>query len=262
MHDYDVALKAILTRAKGSVLTRLTGLEVMRWHNSELPEVRTRRADLLGETRYGTLVHVELQSTNDPQMPLRMLEYAVAIHRKFGRFPGQLVLYVGRAPLRMDKKITSPGLSFECRIIDIRELESEPLLASPSLADNIISILARLSDEISAVRQILGRIAENDPALRAEAIAELTILAGLRNLGRVVKKESERMPILEDLWDHDLIGPERLLGERTVILSLMRKRFGPVPAWAAERLETLKAAELEKLALRLLDAGSVEDLFD
>ena len=53
MHEYDIALKSILTRRTGTLLTRLTGLEVARWHNTEFPEVRSRRADLLGETLQG-----------------------------------------------------------------------------------------------------------------------------------------------------------------------------------------------------------------
>jgi hypothetical protein len=63
MHEYDIALKNILTRREGSVLMRLTGLEVARWHNTALPEVRSQRADLLGETLDKRLIHVERQST-------------------------------------------------------------------------------------------------------------------------------------------------------------------------------------------------------
>jgi len=47
--------------------------------NVELPEVHSRRADLLGETSDGRFIHVELQSANDPEMGQRMVEYAVAI---------------------------------------------------------------------------------------------------------------------------------------------------------------------------------------
>jgi hypothetical protein len=265
LHEYDTALKNILTRRAGSVLTCLTGLEVDRWQNAELPEVRSRRADLLGETLQQTLVHVELQSTNDPGMALRMLEYGVSIHRSFGRFPAQLVLYVDKAPLRMDGRIEEAGRSFECRIADIRELDSEPLLESGSLEDNVVGVLAKLSDEIAAVRRILGRIAASDPARRATALKELMILAGLRNLGTLIEREMERMPILDDIMDHEVIGRDRKRfmaeGERIVILSLVAERFGPVPAWARERIEILVAPELEQLALRLLKVQTLEELF-
>jgi uncharacterized protein (DUF924 family) len=47
---------------------------------------------MLGEASDGSLIHIELQSTNRSAMALRLLEYATAIHRQFGRFPHQGVL--------------------------------------------------------------------------------------------------------------------------------------------------------------------------
>ncbi len=60
MHEYDIALKRILTREPCGLVARLTGLEVTRWHNAELPEVRSRRADLLG-WRFGACGAAEHQ---------------------------------------------------------------------------------------------------------------------------------------------------------------------------------------------------------
>lgn len=265
MHDYDIALKKVLTQRAGGVLGRVTGRQITRWRNSELPEVRSRRADLLGETLDQTLLHVELQSTNDPRMAVRMLEYAISIQSAFERFPEQLVLYVGEAPLRMTSRIDLPGLSFECRIVDVRELDGEELLQSPYLEDNIMALLARLTDRVGTVRRILRRIMQSDPAQRSDAIAELIILAGLRSLATVVEREIEQMPILDDIMDHPVIGRERrygiAVGERAIILIQMAKRYGAVPDWARERIESLNAPELEKLASKLLDAPTIEDLF-
>jgi hypothetical protein len=42
-----------------------------------------------------------------------MLEYAFCIRRLYERWPEQLVLYVGQAPLRMPARIETPSLSFE-----------------------------------------------------------------------------------------------------------------------------------------------------
>ena len=38
------------------------------------------------------------------------------------------------------------------------------------------------------------------------------------------------------------------------------KRFGSIPHWAEERLSKMTTHELEDLSLRLLDAGSLEEL--
>ncbi len=163
MHEYDIALKNILMRLPGSVIEELTGFAITRWHNAELPQVRNPRVDLLGETADGQLVHIELQSTNDAHMALRMGEYAWAIYRRFRRFAEQIVLYVGEASMRMRNSLEGGSVSVRYRLVDIREFSAEPLLASDRLEDNVIAVLMRAGDEPMAVRRILRRIAESDP---------------------------------------------------------------------------------------------------
>jgi hypothetical protein len=130
----------------------------------------------------------------------------------------------------------------------------------------------RLGNEREAVKRILGRISAGDPDERGTAVGELLVLAGLRNLGTIIEREIQRMPILDDIMDHEVIGRERkrgmalgreeglIEGERRVVLRLIGKRFGPVPQVAKERLDAMSAADLEKIELRLLDAGSLEEL--
>src|SRR5205807_9669039 len=103
MHEYDTVLKVLLQNSANSILERITGVRVARWFNVELPEVQQTRVDLLGESADETqgLLHLELQSTNDPQLPLRMAEYSLRVYRRFERFPQQIVLYVGEAEMRM-----------------------------------------------------------------------------------------------------------------------------------------------------------------
>ena len=112
---------------------------------------------MLGETAGGDLVHIELQSTNQSGMALRMLEYATAIYGQFGRFPHQVgSVRWRRARLRMPGKLAGPRLEFSCKMADIRELDSQPLLDSGRVEDNVIAVLARLGDERAAVKRILG----------------------------------------------------------------------------------------------------------
>jgi hypothetical protein len=101
----------------------LAGTAVTRWLDVELPKMQNRRLDLLGETVDGGLVHVELQGSHDASMPLRMAEYCLGVFRLFGRFPQQVVLYVGEPQLRMKSELRGPGVLFEYRLIDIRALD-------------------------------------------------------------------------------------------------------------------------------------------
>jgi len=84
---YDTTLKQLFRSGANSTLRELTGKSFARWLDVELPRVQNPRVDLLGETTDGELLHIELQSTNAPDMRLRMSEYCMAILRKLGRFP-------------------------------------------------------------------------------------------------------------------------------------------------------------------------------
>ena len=272
MHEYDVTLKGALRRLAGSVLRPLSGLDVSLWHNVELPVVRSRRVDMLGETADGTLLHIELQSTNQAGMAQRMLDYASAINWRFGSFPRQLVLYVGAARLRMNGDLKTHSLTFHCRIVDIRELDGERLLASRRVEDNVIAVLAHLSDERAAIQRILRKIAACAPRRREAMFTELMLLAGLRKLGWVILQEAKQVPILADIMDHDVLGPERRRGiklgreqglqegERLLLLRMIARRFGPVKPALRKRIEAVPASKIEAIAVRLFEAASIDEL--
>ncbi len=81
------------------------------------------------------------------------------------------------------------------------------------------------------------------------------------------------MPILDDILDHEAIGPAILQGRREgrqegrqegrleMLRHQLEKRFGPIPASIDSRLSTLPAAELDSIAVRLFDVAKLEELF-
>lgn len=84
------------------------------------------------------------------------------------------------------------------------------------------------------------------------------------------------MPIMEDIMDHDVIGPAIRKGlaqgleqgleqgraeTREILLSQIEKRFGRVPSAVSSRIAALKPVQLKRVGLRLLDARRIEDLF-
>ena len=237
-------------------MRELTGTAIAKW------------LDLLGQTVDGDLIHLELQSSNDTAMPFRMIEYCLGVQRLLGQFPRQVLLYVGEAPMRMESKLRGPDLSFEYRLIDIRTLDGERLLESRDVGDNVIAILAQLRDHKEAVHRIVGRIAGLAAAERETALAQLTILAGLRHLARTVEQETRNMPIDLDIRDHETLGPiireaerrARQEGDLTILRRQIERRFGALPGWAAEKLAGLSTTALEELSERVLDAKSVEEL--
>jgi predicted transposase/invertase (TIGR01784 family) len=277
MHEYDVALKVLLQASTDLLLRQLTGVSVARWLNVEIPEVSSSRADLLGAAADGTLVHIELQSTNDPDMALRMAEYSLRIYRRFKKFPKQIVLYVGEAKLRMNARLTGPDSAFQYTLIDARELDGAQLLASERIEDNLIAILTKLEDRTVAIRNILERIAGLEKSARRDALAQFLIISGMRTLEETIKEEALKMPILNDIMDHKVLGPAILQGRRegrqeglqeglqegrhAILRRILEKRFGQIPEWVEKRLTGLPAADLDEVGVRILDASTFEDLF-
>lgn len=280
MREYDATLKMLLRGSAGRTFQELTGVSVEKWLDIELPKVQTLLLDLLGQTADQSLIHLELQSGNDAEMPIRMAEYALGVYRLFGKFPRQIVLYVGEAPLRMAPRLEGPDVSFRYRVVDIRELDGERLLASEQVGDNVIAILTRLRDREGAIHEIVRRISELEGSQRELALRQLIILGGLRRLEESIEREARKMPLLDDILDNKVLGREYKRGveqgvqqgvlqgvqqgvqqgELTLLRRMIEKRFGAVPGWAEERLSGWPPAELEALGVRLLDAKSLEDL--
>jgi hypothetical protein len=275
VHEYDTVLKSLLTGSENSIFGHITGAYHGRWLNVELPDVTQTRVDLLFETieaitTASRLIAMELQSSNDLLLPLRMAEYSLRVYRLHKRFPEQYVLYVGDDEMRMPSALTGPNHVCRYTIVDIRLLDAEMLLTSPFPADSVIAILTRYSDRVETIRRILARIAKLERGARAEAFSKLLILSGIRQLGEVVRTEAKHMPILNDIMDHDVIGPAIRQGMEqgkhqeavAIFRRLMTKRFGTLPPSVEDQLGKLSLAELENLGDRFLDATSIADLFD
>ena len=104
MQEYDAALKLLLRGSARLTMRELAGTAVTKWLDVELPKVQNTRMDLLGETTDGSFVHLELQSGNETTMPLRMAEYCLGVFRLFGKFPRQILLYVGEPALQRSRR--------------------------------------------------------------------------------------------------------------------------------------------------------------
>jgi predicted transposase YdaD len=288
MHEYDVVLKVLLQRSFRSI----TGKEVIRWLPTELPKVQNLRIDLLGETAEGELIQIEVQSTNDPAIAFRMLDYLVLVTRAHGRVPKQILLYVGRDPLRMPAQFEWADGVARFALLDIRELNGDALIASPELSDNVLGILAQLNNSRDALRRILEKVAASRREEAEYYYRALLILAGLRGLETVVQEEAQHMSLEIDISENKVLGPAyrraveegrekgrqeglqkglqegrtegrqegRQEGEIGLLRRLIERKFGPLPSWAEQKLAKYPAGDLEQLGIRLLEAATIEDL--
>src|SRR6266851_3250673 len=157
--DYDVVLKLLFRSKSSQAVQEIAGAPMKRWLDKELPAIRNTRADLVGETIAGDIVHLEFMSENQPLFGLRMAGYYVEIYQAWARHPRQALIYVGRAKLRMSGRFKSPTLSFRFRVVDLRELNGQRFIDSDEASDQILAMLMRLRNRREATHRILATIA-------------------------------------------------------------------------------------------------------
>ncbi|MBF0180884.1 MAG: DUF4351 domain-containing protein [Magnetococcales bacterium] len=74
------------------------------------------------------------------------------------------------------------------------------------------------------------------------------------------EEEIVAVPKLEHLLTGKIQAAEHL-GEAKLLLRLLQRRFGLLPAWAGDRVAAATPHSLEEWSLRLLDAQSLEEVF-
>lgn len=161
----------------------------------------------------------------------------------------------------------SGSLRFHCRMIDIREFSGVELLASDSIHDNFLAILTSDVDQRSAIREVLGRLKELPEKLRGDRLAQLLIILGLRRLEPFFKEEARSiMPVYVDLMENLIIremvdeasAKARAEAKLEALTASLAHRFGPLPDWAAPKLQAAALPDLERWMIQLLDAHTLE----
>ena len=279
--EYDVVLKLLFRSKSSQAVREIAGGAVKRWLDKELPAIRNTRADLIGETVGGDIVHFEFMSVNQKFFELRMAGYYAEIYQACGRHPRQALVYVGRTKLRMSGHFKSPTLNFRFRVVDLHELNGERFLDSDEAGDQILALLMRLKNPGKAIRRVLATIATLDARAREDALGQLMVICGLRGIETKVEEEIRKVPVLNSLLDHKVLGREfkkgreqgmeeglergleqgRHEGEEKLLRRQLEHRFKRLPKWADDKLATATPAQIEEWGERFVEKKSLAAIF-
>jgi hypothetical protein len=254
---YDVSLKLLFHHSKGLLARRLFGGPVVEWVNVEQPKVTNLRVDLLARLEDRSLRHVELQAKNEADMARRQAEYYLGFHRLLEEHVEQVVLYIGQEPLTMRPVFETPSMRYEFQLLDMHEVDGEPLVESDDWGDNLLALLTPVAQERvlhkveKQIRKLMGE--EQETAARL-----FVIISGILGLEESVVRRLHMIDIMEN----KVLGPAILKGEATMLASLLEERFGTLPGWVTEKLGTAKEAELMTWGKRILSARTLDDIFE
>ena len=178
-HHYDVPLKELfLHEGDGILRRRLFGGRIVEHLATEQPQVPNLRADLVVRTEDGSIHHLEFQTANEPHFGRRMLNYYLYLVNQHQQHIVQTVLYVGREPLRMETVYATPSLEFRFEIVNLREFDAEPLLASDDWADVVLALLAK-GDTEKVIAAAIPRLQRMTGETRAWASGTMILLSGI-----------------------------------------------------------------------------------
>jgi hypothetical protein len=276
---YDVSLKALFLRNSSGIIRRKVfgSGGIAQVLPTEQPQVFNHRADLVARTEDGIVHHLEFQAKNENVFPRRMLGYYVYYEGVYGEHVVQTVLYIGREPLRMPDFYVTPCLQFRYTIVNLRELDAEPLLESPDWVDNVLALLAKGSPE-RVLEIVLPRIRAMQGEEQELAAGTLTLLSGILGMEETLNERLREIGMI-DVMENKILGPAILKGleqgrqegrqeglqeglqqgKQGLLRELLASKFGTLPTWASTRVSAGSDAEIERWAKRILNSESLED---
>ncbi|MCI4624921.1 MAG: Rpn family recombination-promoting nuclease/putative transposase [Candidatus Magnetoovum sp. WYHC-5] len=275
--EFDKILKETVIDIVDVLISKILAINAIKTTpiTTKMQITNEREVDLLYEIidKSGTvyILHIELQSTNDGDMPYRMLRYWVYISQIYKKPVRQCLFYIGKEPLRMSNRIVAPNISYEYEIIDFKDIDCETFLNSKNPKEIIISILCSYKgkDVTLFVREILENIKRHvsEETLRSKYIRQLEVLSQLRNLQDEVCKEEENMALIYDI-ERDVRfrqGLERgiekgLSGLRRGIELALKLKFGNESLSLINKIRGIGDVEkLEKIQDSIEEAANLSE---
>jgi len=199
MAKLDKTLRDIIQNIPQKFIKILTGKKGTKILDNTFPSTKERVADLVLQLEDGSIFHLELQTQNDKNMPLRMLEYYMLLKQRYPNKPiKQMVLYVGDGKPNMENTIKTDNLNFSYQLKDIKQIKCKELLESSSLEDKILAVLCKVEDFEKYIFSLSNELLKLPEKQRSDYIVKLLIALNYRPKLKVKLKtlmEERKMPI-------------------------------------------------------------------
>ncbi len=146
-----------------------------------------------------SILHLESQTKNNPEMLARMQEYHGLIYRRHKMPIRHIVVFLGKRKSTM-KSSLSPNLIFTgFDMINITEIDSDQLISSQIPEVVVMALLGDFKKDqveriLNSILKKLKSLTDSEEKL-TKYINQLVILARIRNLEKIIIEKLENMPI-------------------------------------------------------------------
>ena len=234
----------------------------------QLEPIRADSVIFLGSDE--VIVHIEFQTKPSEEIPFRMLDYAVRLHRKYPNLDiHQVVIYLleSSSTLVRQEELNLKNPYHKFNIIRLWETPTETLLETPGLYP--FAVLSENNNREQTLQQIGEKIETIDNLTTQSNIAASTaILAGLlldktliqRLLRNDIMKESVIYQEIRDEGKREGRQEEKREEGRSFVLRLLNRRIGVISEELEQKIRQLPLTTLEDLGEALLDFKTEDDL--
>ena len=224
------------------------------------------------------ILHLEFQTQPDPTIAYRMADYRLRVYRRFlDKTMRQVVIYLkpSSSELVYQTSFDIPNTYHQFEVIRLWEEPTSSFLNAPGLLP--FAVLSRTSDPQETLRQVAVKV--NDIAektIQSNIAATTAILAGLslkpEFIHQVLRRDIMQQSVIYQEWRKEFLeeglqaGRQEGLqagrqeGERSLILRLLTRRFGPLTPEIASKVTGLSTVSLESLGEALLGFEVLGDL--
>ena len=149
------------------------------------------------------ILQLEFQTTNDPKMIYRMVEYRGILQRKYEIPVRQVVMYLGSEKVKMRTQLSKEEQITGFELKDIRNFPTQSRLNSEIPEEIILSILTdyKKADAEKVIEEIIYKLqkASKSESELNKSIQQLIVLSRLRKLEVKIKQKINDMPITYDI---------------------------------------------------------------
>jgi predicted transposase/invertase (TIGR01784 family) len=228
------------------------------------------------------ILHLEVQTRPDPNIPFRMLDYRVRGHRRYPqKTMRQVVVYLKQteSPLVHQTTFSLENTQHQFQAIRLWEQPLDTFLAKPGLLP--LAVLSQTNDRETALRQVAKRLeAIPDRRQQNNLTASAYILSGLV-LEQALIDTILMRDILEESVTYQSIKAEGLQeglqqgrekgreegrekgreeGARGLILRLLKRNLGDLPEGVQAQIQQLSFGQIDALGDVMSGLATIDDL--
>jgi len=200
---YDRSLRELLGEVPTEFIKILIDKNPKKFLDISFPTTKEFRVDLLVLLEDDSIFHLEVQTKNDVNMDIRMLQYYSFIKEKYkDQNISQMVLFLGDNKMSMNNKIEDNFMNYSFLVKDIKEIDCKNLIESDDINDNVLAILCKIEKFELFWNKLSLKLLSLPEKRREDYLKKISLLLGLRPVIKKRLKELE-MPIVLEVREDD-----------------------------------------------------------